>query len=102
MTNRNVDYRASRKKQIIYFVIWLVIELILMAALLPIDTLIKFTFFGVMTLALGLLLARTSKNAATDVMCPHCNADLFMVIEASNLNKVKINYCPDCGNEIEI
>jgi len=42
------------------------------------------------------------KKQSKEALCPHCEADLFEVIEISKSVKLEFNFCPNCGKEIEI
>ena len=40
-------------------------------------------------------------KATKDAFCPSCKAEIFDIIEAAKRTKVPINYCPQCGSQIE-
>jgi len=42
------------------------------------------------------------KNQSKEAKCPHCEADLFEVIQLSQQVKLDFNFCPKCGEKIEI
>ena len=42
------------------------------------------------------------KKQSKEALCPHCKSDLFEIIEISKSIKLDFNFCPSCGEKVEI
>jgi ribosomal protein S27AE len=101
MNSTKVLYKKAIRKQILILVS-LIFSLISVTLLLPprdMHDLILLSMLFVVVLYFGIA---AMKNQAKEAKCPHCHVDLFEVILSSNMSKVKFNYCPNCGNSVEI
>ena len=99
---KKVEYKSSNKKVMIATMLSLVLLIIFMVG-------IQVQFIGNLRLILQaasiifvgitcLVLIKNAKNA----FCTNCNTDLFNVISAADMQKIKVNYCPSCGSKIKI
>jgi len=99
-----VTYKSSRKKQYQLIAIVLIIYLAIAFSVFPqIDDHIEqgVWFFG-FTLLVGVLLLFVVRKCAREICCPHCDRDLFEIIELSTHTNSDFRYCPFCGNNIEV
>ena len=101
MNSIKIHYKKAMRKQI-FILLSLIFALISVTLLLPPrDThdLIVLGMLFTVVLYFGII---AMKNQAKEAKCPHCHVDLFEVIHASRMSKVKFNYCPNCGKHVEI
>ena len=97
-----IEYKSSNRK-IIYacaFCFTLLLVLIIGIQLKFVGD-IKILLLAITTIFSGILclfLIKSAKNA----FCTSCKADLFNVINAAEMQKIKIHYCPACGAKIKI
>ena len=97
-----IEYKSSSKK-IIYacaFCFLLLLALIILSNL-KLNGDMRLMFIIASSISTGILCLYLIK-AAKNALCPRCNVDLYNVIDAAHLKKIKINYCPSCGVDIEI
>ena len=100
MNNKaHTKYQTSKRKLYILGAVWAVLLLTLISTG-------KFTPLGLngmlivlvsITVVFLYLMRKTAKSA----LCSNCNADLFQLIEYSEYNNFKFNYCPQCGLEVD-
>src|SRR5579885_252968 len=96
-----ITYAKSLRKQITFavtlFVIWFAAGFVLR----PFNTTFMQVDFLLVSVSLGILGIIAVRKAAV-AKCPHCQVDLFVVIEAAKRNRISFRHCPSCGADIEI
>ena len=102
MKNKKIHFKQAIKKQIwtIAFAIGGVIAypVLLGKPMTGIQLYLWIVMIAMVTYFVFLLLRKQSKEA----LCPHCEADLFEVIQVGRNIKLDFNFCPKCGERIEI
>jgi hypothetical protein len=101
MNSTKILYKKAMRKQILILVS-LVFSLISVTLLLPPRDTQDMILMGMLFVVVLYFGITAMKNQAKEAKCPHCHVDLFEVIHASRMSKVKFNYCPNCGNSVEI
>lgn len=96
-----VTYGKALGKQLFVGFIILVVVITSSHILIPLDSPVKiglFVMIGVLVLLAGI----AAVNRLASITCPHCKSELFEIIEAGKWQKLKLRFCPCCGNEIEM
>ena len=55
-----------------------------------------------MTMVASYFVLQLLKKQSKEALCPHCQADLFEVIEVAKSIKLDFNFCPKCAEKIEV
>ena len=102
MKNKKVHFKQAIKKQIwtITFAIGGVIAYPMLLGGLKTD--LELYLWILMVAMVSYVSFIVLKKQSKEALCPHCEADLFEVIEISKSVKLEFNFCPNCGKEIEI
>ena len=97
-----VQYKSSNKKIMVSCALSFFILIIFIIGIqekfvgdIKIMLLVAATLF---TGIVCLVLIKNAKNA----FCTNCHIDLFNVINAAEMQKIEIHYCPSCGAKIKI
>jgi len=90
------------KKQIwtIVIVIGIVIAYPMITGGLKID--LEFYTWIFLTISSSYLVFIMLKKESKEALCPHCKSDLFEIIEISKSVKLDFNFCPNCGEKVEL
>lgn len=83
MTNNAVNYKKSKRKQVTYGLVFSGIVVFVGMLFSPINTLNKILVFAAISLIFAALAIFLIRKAAKEAVCPHCDADIFEVIQAS-------------------
>ena len=102
MKPEKIRYKESKKKQIIYSLICLAIIISFGLMLYPINTPQKTLYFGGAIILIGFFAIYIIKKAAKEAACPHCNTELFSVIDVAINTKTTFMFCPTCGKGVKI
>lgn len=102
MNNNKVHYKQALKKQI-----WTIAIMIGFVVTYPIITGglltdLEFYTWMFMTLTSSYLVFIILKKQSKEALCPHCKSDLFEIIEISKSIKLNFNFCPSCGEKVEL
>jgi len=97
-----VEYKNSLKKQVVLGVGTFSCICFLGVFIYPVNTLIKVSIFSVVAITITFLSLMLIRRYCKSAKCTSCNAELFDVIEATKTNSVTFNYCPSCGDKLEI
>ena len=102
MNDNKVHFKQALKKQI-----WTVVITIGSVIAYPmiiggLTTDLKFYSWIFLIFASSYLVFIVLKKQSKEALCPHCKSDLFEVIEKSKHVKLDFNFCPCCGERIEL
>ena len=102
MNDNKVHFKQALKKQIwtVAITIGSVIAYPMIIGGLTTD--LKFYTWIFLIFASSYLVFIVLKKQSKEVLCPHCKSDLFEVIEKSKHVKLDFNFCPSCGEKIEL
>ena len=97
---KKLKYKETIRDQVIIATLFVGGFIGTMFVLKPYSTvdLIVLSVYGLLGLSCFSII--TSKTSTA--VCPHCNSELFDLITKFKSKSLEINYCPKCGNEIEI
>ena len=102
MNDNKVHFKQALKKQIwtIVIVIGIVIAYPMITGGLKTD--LQFYIWIFLTLTSSYLVFIMLKKQSKEALCPHCQSDLFEIIEVSKSIKLDFSFCPSCGKQIEL
>jgi hypothetical protein len=100
--NKKIHYTQALKKQI-----WTITAVIAGVIAYPMilggfKTDMDLYLWILLTVIAAYLVLLLLKKHSGEALCPHCNADLFEVIQTSQGVKLDFNFCPKCGEEVEV
>jgi hypothetical protein len=101
MKDNKVNFKQALKKQILLVIVSMA-TIIAFPFVVGLNTDLLFYGWIIMTITMIFGTLNVLKKQAKEALCPHCNVDLFEVIQMSKYQKVSFNYCPSCGNKIEL
>ncbi len=97
-----VPYTKSIRKQLERVAIFLFLVILAGWVLYPVNTPLKFIFFGALVVLFGAVTIFTVGKKAKAASCPNCGTDLYEVIQAARFKKILFRHCPACGEHIEV
>jgi len=102
MKSNKVHFKQALKKQIwtIIIVIGIVIAYPMITGGLKTD--LEFYTWIFLTISSSYLVFIMLKKQSKEALCPHCKSDLFEIIEISKSVKLDFNFCPNCGEKVEL
>jgi len=102
MKSNKVHFKQALKKQIwtIIIVIGIVIAYPMITGGLKTD--LEFYTWIFLTISSSYLVFIMVKKQSKEALCPHCKSDLFEIIEISKSVKLDFNFCPNCGEKVEL
>lgn len=96
-----VKYSNALKKQVILSAVAIGITAFFIYGFQPLNSIWK---IGLLVISgVGILFVFVpliSKQG--NINCPHCNAEIYELIEATKFQKLRVKFCPCCGGKIEI
>ena len=102
MSEKSVKYSDSRNKRIVFLVVWLLLLFCIGIVMEPIDTGIKQIIALFLIVLISVFIWFELKKSAKEASCPYCDAELFILIERSKMEKIDFKFCPACGNSIDV
>lgn len=102
MSSNKVHFKQALKKQI-----WTIAIVIGIISAYPIatgglNTDGQFYTWIILIVLSSYVVFMLLKKQSKEALCPHCNSDLFEVIEISKTVKLGFNFCPNCGEKVEL
>lgn len=102
MYSNKVHFKQALKKQI-----WAISIVIVSIVAYPtlvggLNTDLAFYTWILLVLSSSALVFVLLKKQSKEALCPHCESDLFEIIEVSKSVKLDFNFCPCCSNPVEI
>jgi hypothetical protein len=97
-----VEYSKSIKKQIIAGVGAFASFILILWSFSPVNTPIKTLMVCISIILVAGMTSWGVKKYAKKANCTSCDSDIFEYISVSQAGSSTINYCPVCGENIEI
>lgn len=102
MNRQRISFREALKKQIGIYTAFLIIVVVVGYRLFPLDSIYKTVVFLGVVVIVGVTCITWVRRAANLVLCSKCEANLYHLIEGHGPVQLEINYCPVCGERINV
>jgi len=96
-----LKYSKALKKQLILSAVAVGITALFIYGIQPLDSIWKIALIVISGVGILFVFVPLISRQA-NINCPHCNAELFELLEATKFQKLDVKFCPCCGGNVEI
>ena len=101
MSRQRTTFREALTKQIGFCATCLLAIVALGYVLFPLNTLTKNFLFSAFVIFSGVVCFLLVRRTTYKVTCANCGANLYHLIEGHGPVRLKVNFCPTCGAEVD-
>ena len=102
MQSEQIHYKKSQKKQITSFLFFILVVINFGYIAYKVDTKESTLILFAASIIAGIFTIWHVRKSAREAVCPHCNTEIYSVIERARSTKTPFNFCPSCGKNVKI